>query len=169
MTLTEFDDLPEADAIAALLECCACLRWAEALVRQRPHGSIDALVDAAHAEWRKADEEELLVAFGAHPRLGDVAQLRERFDPVALREQGSVLDAAEAVLSRLKARNDAYFDRFGFIFIVCATGLTAEEMLERIEARIDNDRATELANAAREQGRIMELRLRRMLDGESHA
>lgn len=169
MILDEFNDLPEADAIAALLETCACLRWAETLVRQRPFASIDALLEAAHAAWKIADEEELLVAFGAHPRLGDVAQLRERFDSVAHREQGRVLEASESILAQLKARNDAYFERFGFIFIVCATGLGAAQMLERLEARIDNSRADELANAADEQGRIMELRLRRMLEEDPNA
>lgn len=169
MTLDEFDDLPAADAIATLLESCACLRWAETLVRQRPFESVDALMHAAHTAWDGADEEELLIAFGAHPRLGDVAQLRERFDNVALREQGQVLEAEEAVLSQLKARNDAYFERFGFIFIVCATGLSAAQMLERLEARIDNSRADELANAAHEQGRIMELRLLRMLEEDADA
>lgn len=169
MTLDDFNDLPAADAIAALLETCACLRWAETLVRQRPFASVDALVAAAHDAWAIADEEELLVAFGAHPRLGDVARLRERFDSVAMREQGRVLEADEAVLARLKARNDEYFDRFGFIFIVCATGLGAAQMLERLEARMDNSRADELANAAQEQGRIMELRLRRMLEEDPSA
>ena len=90
---------------------------------------------------------------------GDVELLRARFSRANV-EQGQVLDAPEAVIERLKALNDAYFERFGFIFIICASGRSAEEMLAAIEARVDNDRTTELDNAAAEQGKIMLLRLR---------
>ncbi|HSG89192.1 MAG TPA: 2-oxo-4-hydroxy-4-carboxy-5-ureidoimidazoline decarboxylase [Pseudomonadales bacterium] len=167
MTLADFDRLAPDAARDALLACCADPRWADALVAARPFETLDALLRAAEDEWAHADETERLAAFAAHPRIGDVAHLRERFAGTARTEQGQVLGADEDVLQRLKLLNDAYFERFGFIFIICASGRSAAEMLAAIEARIDNPRATELDNAAREQGRILALRLRRLFDEDS--
>lgn len=168
MTLESFHALPEKEAVAHLRACCESARWARAVAAERPYASREALLIRARELWRAAGEAELLVAFAAHPRIGDVEHLRARFagtasDP-AKREQGQVLAAEEAVLQRLKTLNDAYLDRFGFIFIVCATGKSAAEMLALLEARIDNEREAELAIAAREQEAIMELRLARMLE-----
>lgn len=169
MTLDAFNDLEPDDAVARLRGCCESARWARAVAAARPYGSLDALLAEARAVWREADEAELLTAFAAHPRIGDVELLRARFArggaDAANREQGQVLAADDAVLQRLKTRNDEYLERFGFIFIVCATGKSAAEMLALLEARIDNDRAEELANAAREQEAIMALRIGQLLEG----
>jgi 2-oxo-4-hydroxy-4-carboxy-5-ureidoimidazoline decarboxylase len=162
--LVDFDRLAPDAARDALLACCADPRWADALVAARPFGTLDALLHAAGDEWSRADEDERLAAFAAHPRIGDIAHLRQRFVGTARTEQGQVLAADEAVLARLQRLNDDYFERFGFIFIICATGRSAADMLAAIEARIDNPRATELDTAAHEQGLIMALRLRRLLD-----
>ena len=166
MNIEAFDALPEEDARTLLRGCCASERWARSVVAGRPYGDRAALLEAARTAWQEADEAELLAAFAAHPRIGDVAQLRARFGR-ARAEQGRVLAADEAVLERLKALNDAYLERFGFIFIVCATGKSAAEMLALLEARIESDRATELATAAREQEAIMALRLEQALDEDA--
>jgi 2-oxo-4-hydroxy-4-carboxy-5-ureidoimidazoline decarboxylase len=161
-----FDALPTADAEALLLEWCACERWARDVAAARPFGDRATLVERARALWRTADEPELLAAFAAHPRIGDVEHLRRRFGR-ANAEQGQVLAAEDAVLERLKTLNDTYLERFGFIFIVCATGKSAAEMLALLEARIDQPRAAELATAAREQEAIMVLRLEQAIDAPS--
>ena len=159
MNVADFDALTPDAAGALLLDCLHGQAWADAVVAGRPYGDFDALATAAAAHWREADEAQRLEAFAAHPRIGDVELLRARYSRANV-EQGQVLSAPEAVITRLKALNDAYFDRFGFIFIICASGRSAEEMLAAIEARVDNDRTTELDNAAAEQGKIMLLRLR---------
>ena len=163
MRIEDFDALGTEQAQALLLQWCACPRWARDVAAGRPFRTRPALTAEARASWREADEAELLDAFAAHPRIGDVEHLRERFGR-ANAEQGQVLAADEAVLERLKTLNDRYSERFGFIFIVCATGKSAEAMLALLEARIDNDRTTELANAAREQEAIMVLRLEQAID-----
>lgn len=168
MTLEEFDTFDEEEAVTRLRSCCESERWARSVAAQRPHDTLEALLACARACWREAQEAELLTAFAAHPRIGDVEHLRARFAQgadKARREQGQVLGAEDVVLERLKTQNDVYFERFGFIFIVCATGRSAAEMLALLEARIDNPRAEELANAAREQEAIMVLRLQQMLEG----
>lgn len=168
MSLATFHALDAEQAVAALRRCCESERWARAVAADRPYATQEALVTRARTLWREADEAELLAAFAAHPRIGDVEHLRARFSrggaDAAKREQGQVLGADDAVLERLKALNDDYLERFGFIFIVCATGKSAPEMLALLEGRMDNDRATELVNAAREQEEIMVLRLTRMLE-----
>jgi len=172
MNIETFDGLPSDEAIAALRGCCESERWARAVAADRPYGSLSALRDAATTHWAKADEAELLTAFAAHPRIGDIELLRARYangSATANAEQGQVLAADDAVLERLRDQNDAYFERFGFIFIVCATGKSASEMLALLDARIGNDRATELANAAREQGAIMILRMEKLISEEADA
>ena len=106
-------------------------------------------------------------AFQGHPQIGDLAALLNKYASTASTEQGQVVEADEAVLIALGERNREYLDKFGFIFIVCATGKSAAEMLGLLEARIGNDRETELANGAIEQGKIMRLRLnKRFTEGE---
>ncbi|MEE4299344.1 MAG: 2-oxo-4-hydroxy-4-carboxy-5-ureidoimidazoline decarboxylase [Pseudomonadales bacterium] len=167
MTLEAFNGLEVDEAVARLRTCCESERWARAVADARPYGSPDALLADARVRWREADEAELLAAFAAHPRIGDVARLRARFsrggDDPANREQGQVLTADDAVLQRLKTLNDVYFERFGFIFIVRAAGRSAAEMLALLEAGLVEDRASEIARAAREQEEIMVLRLTRLL------
>lgn len=172
MNIEAFEALASDEAIAALRSCCESERWARAVATDRPYGSRIALLDAAAAHWAQADEAELLGAFAAHPRIGDIELLRARYatgSKTANAEQGQVLAADDAVLERLRDQNDAYFERFGFIFIVCATGKSASEMLALLDARIGNDRAFELANAAREQGAIMALRIKKLISEEADA
>lgn len=172
MNIEAFDALQPDEAITALLTCCESTRWARAAAADRPYGTRTALLDAAAMHWAKADEAELLTAFAAHPRIGDIELLRARYasgSATANAEQGQVLAADDAVLERLRDQNTAYFERFGFIFIVCATGKSAAEMLALLEARIGNDRTTELTNAAREQGAIMALRIKKLITEDADA
>ena len=160
MKIDAFNDLGTAEAHAMLLTCCAAPQWADALLARRPFRSVDAVLTAAASTWAEASDAQALEAFTAHAVLGDVEHLRARFAGRAMTEQGQVLAADEDVLARLAEANRTYLDRFGFIFILCASGVSAEAMLAALQARIDNDRDTEIRNAAVEQGRILALRLR---------
>jgi 2-oxo-4-hydroxy-4-carboxy-5-ureidoimidazoline decarboxylase len=122
-------------------------------------------VGAARDVWSALSREDWLEAFAHHPRIGDVDALRQRFPAthdLSTREQSGMSGAPEAVLAALADANRAYEEKFGYIFIVCATGKSADEMLALLEARLPNDEATELRIAAAEQAKITELRLERL-------
>ena len=136
------------------------------MIAARPFGSRDRLFASAEAAWRDLASEDWREAFAAHPKIGDPASLRARFAETrqwAEGEQAGALEASEATLSALAQDNQAYEARFGHIFIVCATGKTAEEMLSLLRARLHNDPDTELRVAAGEQAKITRLRLLKLL------
>ncbi|MDO8677907.1 MAG: 2-oxo-4-hydroxy-4-carboxy-5-ureidoimidazoline decarboxylase [Acidobacteriota bacterium] len=158
----ELDRAAPADALATLSECCGSSRWAGRMVARRPFGSREALLTSAREEWWALSADDWLEAFSHHPRIGDRASLAARFPAthhLSAREQSAVPEATEDVLTALADANQAYVDRFGFIFIVCATGKTANEMLDLLRARLPNDRDPELRIAAEEQAKITALRL----------
>lgn len=164
MLLEEFNQLPAVDAVSALYGCCHCQTWAEAVSAARPFASIDDLQARAQYVWQQASEAEILEAFSGHARIGDLDLLRSRYAGRATQEQGQVLQASEAVIQELYRLNIEYEQKNGFIFIVCASGKSAEEMLCLLKARIDNPREGELTNGAREQGEITRLRLAKLID-----
>ena len=128
--------------------------------------SDDELMKRAENVWADLAEADYLEAFLAHPRIGDVDSLRQKYantKAIAGGEQAGVDSADESTLQRLSAANDEYFDKFGFIFIVCATGKSAKQMLEILEARLPNDRDEEVANAAAEQLKITKIRLEKLV------
>ena len=136
------------------------------MMARRPFGNNARLLRAARVEWFGLTEADWLEAFSHHPKIGDRAALAARFPAshdLSAKEQAGVGAAHVDVLSELAEANEAYLDRFGFIFIVCATGKTAEEMLALLRERFPNDRATELRMAAEEQGKITALRLGQLL------
>jgi 2-oxo-4-hydroxy-4-carboxy-5-ureidoimidazoline decarboxylase len=159
------DEAAPGEALELLLTCCHSHAWADAMERRRPFGSADALLHAAREEWFALPPEDWLEAFHAHPRIGDRESLRERFgasgDMSAAEQSG--LDAAGGdVLEALAGANRDYERKFGFIFIVCATGKNAGDLLAIVHSRMTNDRATELRVAAVEQASITALRLARL-------
>ncbi len=132
------------------------------MLARRPFGSLEALRAAAREEWFALTPSDWREAFSHHPRIGDRESLRQRFAAtrqLSENEQAGVRDAPDEVLEALAEGNLAYERRFGYIFIVCATGRTAEEMLALLRARLDNDPDQEILIAAEEQARITELRL----------
>ena len=165
LSLSELNGLPPSGAVEFFLHCCHCRAWAEAMAAGRPYGGIEQLLSAADRHWAGADEIMILEAFAAHPRIGDRRALRQKFTPAA-KEQGQVAQASDRVIDALADGNEAYYRRHGFIFIVCASGKSAEQMLELLRARLGNDRRRELQNGAAEQGKITALRLRQWLDTE---
>jgi 2-oxo-4-hydroxy-4-carboxy-5-ureidoimidazoline decarboxylase len=152
---------PEA-ARMILSRACGSTRWVDRMMARRPFGRDAKLLSVARVEWFGLTEADWLEAFAHHPRIGDRASLEARFPTthdLSSKEQARVGGADADVLSALTEANDRYFDRFGFIFIVCATGKSAEEILTLVRDRLNNDRANELRIAAEEQAKITALRL----------
>lgn len=150
-------------ARAALLRCCGSQRWVDRMLSCRPFASTDALLRAADEVWQRLDEADQLEAFAHHPQIGEDAQtLARRFGTtaaLAAKEQSGVRAATGETLAALRAGNLAYAARFGFVFLVCASGKSADDMLGLLQQRLPNDRATELRLAAAEQAKITRLRL----------
>ena len=166
MSLEDLNALPREQAEARFRDCCAAEPWVQGMVNNRPYADADALMEQSRRLWPALSEDDWLQAFEAHPKIGDVDSLRKKYAStraLASGEQSGARQAPEAVLQRLKAGNDEYLTRFGFIFIVCATGKSAREMLELLEKRLPNSREKELDNAAREQAKITELRLEKLV------
>ncbi|REL27610.1 2-oxo-4-hydroxy-4-carboxy-5-ureidoimidazoline decarboxylase [Thalassotalea euphylliae] len=166
MTIAEFNALTEAQAYAALERCCVAPRWVESMLAARPFTSSHALLDKAEQIWQQLGERDYLAAFEGHPQIGDVSTLSAKFANTATQaghEQSGMGQANAQVLEEMVVLNKAYLAKFGFIFIVCATGKSATEMLELIRQRIDNDAATELAIAAGEQAKITRIRLEKLV------
>jgi len=155
-----------AEAAAALFRCCGSTRWVERVLEHRPFASPAELDAAVEAAWPGLDREDYLEAFAHHPRLGaDPARLRERFAPEnawSTQEQSGVARADDATLEALRAGNADYEARFGFVFLVCATGKGGREVLALLEQRIGNDPETELGVAAAELAKITRLRLEKV-------
>jgi 2-oxo-4-hydroxy-4-carboxy-5-ureidoimidazoline decarboxylase len=154
------------DAAEALFRCCGCAGWAIALAASRPFASEQHLLAEAESRWATASREDILEAFSHHPRIGDRDSLRDRFPRTGRwseREQSTAAAADERVLDELARANREYEERFGHIFIVCATGKTAGEILSVLGERLGNDPGTELKIAAGEQMKITRLRLEKLL------
>lgn len=166
MTLAEFNVLPIGRAREELLRCCGCARWADAVLGARPFKDKAALFAAADAAWAGLGEADWLEAFSHHPRIGGKDALRARFAATrdwARGEQAGAAAASAAALDAFAAGNAAYESKFGRVFIVCATGKSAAEMLDLLQSRLLNDAKTELRLAAGEQSKITKIRLEKLL------
>ena len=155
-----------SEAESIFEDCCGSRTWASMMTMVRPFTSEDELIDVAAAAWNDLQTDDWLEAFAAHPEIGETkAAPRQQAQAAewSAGEQSGISSADEVLRQELAAANRAYYDKFGFIFIVCATGKSAAEMLERCRVRLGNDRETEIANAAAEQQKITEIRLRRLL------
>lgn len=169
MRLTDFNALSTDEAVKDLMRCCGARRWAAQLAARRPFQTLEAVLHEADEIWSRMDRTDWLEAFRHHPKIGDVASLRTRFAATrqwAAGEQAGVQTADEEVLRRLAEGNARYEEKFGFIFIVCATGKTAPEMLALLEARLKNRPADELRIAAAEQAKITRIRLCKLFQEE---
>jgi hydroxyisourate hydrolase len=164
--LKRLDALPPEEAAAAFLRCCGSRRWAQAMERGRPYPDAPALLAAAERAFASLGREDWLEAFSHHPRIGDRSSLAARFPQTAgwsAAEQGGIAGAGEDVLDALLSGNRDYEARFGHIFIVCATGKTAAQMLALLRERLPNAPAAELEIAAAEQRKITAIRLAKLL------
>lgn len=163
MTLAAFNQLSDDAMTQALIGCCHCRGWVQRVISQRPFLEVDVLRSVFAHAWAQATEAEILEAFQGHPQIGDLQALRNKYQSTATAEQGQIAGADESVLLVLQARNNTYREKFGFIFIVCATGKSAAQMLSLLDERLPNNRAQELINGAAEQRKIALLRLEKLI------
>ncbi|MDQ4120279.1 MAG: 2-oxo-4-hydroxy-4-carboxy-5-ureidoimidazoline decarboxylase [Acidobacteriota bacterium] len=167
--LEKLNHIPPETARTAFLSCCGSRRWAERMTEARPFAGMDELINRAKEIWQNLEPEDWLEAFAAHPKIGArkaASQQSEQSAQWSQNEQSGVLGAENAVLSELAEANRLYEEKFGYIFIVCATGKTAEEMLALCQERLKNESLTELQTAAEEQRKITEIRLKKLLEAE---
>jgi len=146
--------------------CCTCETWIQRMVAGRPYNSRDRMLKATDANWQGLDELDYLQAFEGHPMIGDIHSLPTKYDDtkvLATDEQSRVNTAQQETLEALAAANAEYKARFGFVFIVCAMGKSAEEILALLQARLGNTKEEELHHAAQEQCKITRTRLEKML------
>src|SRR5438874_9221823 len=150
-SINGLNELSANDARAQFLKCCGSQRWASAMTAARPFANIDELLTKADRTWLSLRPEDWLEAFRAHPKIGEkkaaAAQSKEA-QQWSAQEQSGIRNAAADTMAGLADGNRDYEQRFGFIFIVCATGKSSEEMLAILQARLQNDGETEIAVAA---------------------
>jgi 2-oxo-4-hydroxy-4-carboxy-5-ureidoimidazoline decarboxylase len=164
--LNTFNTLTPDDAREQLGRCCGATRWVEAMVQRRPFRSAGDLFEAADQIWYNLSPGDWREAFSHHPKIGDLESLKRKFASTrqwSAGEQSGVDGAPEEVLQALAAGNKEYERKFGYIFIVCATGKTAAEMLSLLQERLGNDPETEILTAMREQSKITRIRLEKLL------
>ncbi len=166
MTLHELNILPKDQLKAELFKCCGSTNWVEKMLPFFPADDMVELINDAEEQWYECSEADWLEAFTHHPKIGDVESLKKKFAATAQwasGEQGAVAEAPQQVLEALSKGNNDYEQKFGFIFIVCATGKSAAEMLALLEARLPNNREEEIRIAMDEQNKITQLRLQKLL------
>lgn len=165
--LHELNETAPETAEAAFLDCCGSQTWARRMTEARPFAMIEDLFAAGERIWFSLSTTDHLEAFAAHPKIGSTkaanAQKKRAADWSA-GEQASVSEAGDDVKQKLADANRLYENKFGFIFIVCATGKSADEMLAICRARTRNSAETELELAAIEQWKITEIRLNKLLE-----
>jgi len=166
--LARWNSLRHQEAARAILPCCGSENWAAGMASKRPIQDELSLMETSDTIWQGLGEPDWLEAFRSHPRIGES---RAEVDSVTQssawseQEQQKAASADEAMKLALKWGNREYEQKFGRIFIVCATGKSASEILEILRRRLHNDEATELQQAAEEQRQIMRIRLKKWFAG----
>jgi OHCU decarboxylase len=158
MTLAELNAVPRYRAEAELIQVCGSRAWVRGMVARRPFGDFGRLLRAASEVWWSLDEADWREAFAAHPKIGAAPA-----GGWSAREQSGMRGAGAAVTTELEQANQEYLAKFGYIFIVCASGKSAGDMLTILRSRLPNDRASEIRIAAEEQENITRLRLENLL------
>ena len=167
MTLHEFNILPKQQLIEELTKCCGSSAWVKRMLPFIPADDMIELLEDAEEEWNKCSEEDWKEAFGHHPKIGDVESLAKKFASTAqwaAGEQSAVNVASKETIEALAEGNRLYEEKFGYIFIVCATGRSAEEMLMLLRTRLQNKPEEEILIAADEQNKITKLRIEKLLE-----
>jgi allantoicase len=165
--LEEMNALSTEDAESELLKCCGSTLWARRMNEARPFNDLRELLASADSIWWALDKEDWLEAFSRHPKIGEkeseLAQARAARE-WSEQEQSGIDAGCEETRRELAAANREYERKFGYIYIICATGKTADEMLAILKERLQNEPAKEIRVAAEEQRRITHLRLRKILE-----
>ncbi len=155
-----------------LTKCCGSSSWVNRMLPFVPADDMIELLEDAEEQWWLCNEEDWKEAFSHHPKIGDMESLAKKFastaHPIAIGwasgEQSAVTAASKETIEALAESNRLYEEKFGYIFIVCATGKSAEEMLGLLQARLENNREEEIQVAADEQNKITKLRIEKLLD-----
>ncbi|MBE59849.1 MAG: OHCU decarboxylase [Candidatus Marinimicrobia bacterium] len=166
MTIEALNTLTPSEANKQFELCCGASNWVEKMNQNRPFHDKNEVYQQAESIWFSLSSEDWLEAFTHHPKIGDIDSLRKKFHntkSISKNEQSGVNDAEKSTLNNLAKSNQLYEDKFGFIFIVCATGKSADEMLALIKMRLNKNAETEMQNAAKEQNKITQLRLEKLL------
>ena len=165
--VTRINSLSTEQAETEFLKCCGSRRWAAKMIAQRPFENIQEMVTTADRIWWSLESTDWLEAFDSHPKIGE----KKTAAPVAPEsliwsetEQSGTRNSTQQTMEELAELNRQYHEKFGFIYIICATGKSAEEMLAILRDRLANDRETELRNAATEQAQITALRLNKLIE-----
>jgi len=164
--LVRWNGLPPDEAVREILPCCGSRTWATRMVSKRPIQDEVSLLATSDVIWRSLGETDWLEAFRSHPRIGETCAentATAQSSTWSPQEQQKAAMGDEAVKMALMWGNREYEQKFRRIFIVCATGKSASEILEILRRRLHNDEATELRQAAEEQRQIMQIRLKKWL------
>jgi OHCU decarboxylase len=164
--LNRFNSLAPEQAEAEILKCCGSRAWARRTIGERPFASLDDLIAKSDEIWWSLEPSDWLEAFHSHPKIGEqkaAAPTTAEAQQWSADEQSGIRDSTEQTKEALARLNAEYEKKFGYIFIVCASGKTSEEMLTILRARLENAPAEELRNAAAEQAKITRLRLEKLL------
>ena len=167
MNLDDFNNLSEKEISKELFKCCGSSAWVKKMMMYRPFQSKEQLIKLADKAWSECTENDGLEAFTHHPKIGDLEYLKKKFASTAKWSKGEQSSVEEAPMETLKALaqgNADYEKKFGFIFIVCATGKSADEMLDLLEHRLQNERKKEINIAMEEQQKITNLRIEKLFN-----
>ncbi|MEW5798736.1 MAG: 2-oxo-4-hydroxy-4-carboxy-5-ureidoimidazoline decarboxylase [Bacteroidota bacterium] len=165
MTLEEFNVLSDEKFFAELERCCGSRQWINGMKKKRPYNSFTSIFQHADNVWKSLSQDDWKEAFTHHPKIGDVENVRKKFGSTgnwAESEQRGVQNSSEEILRQLAEGNNSYEKKFGYIFIVCATGKNADEMLSILNSRLNNSVEQEIHIAAEEQRKITRIRLEKL-------
>lgn len=166
MTIDQLNAQPLDQAKNAFMMCCTASTWINKMVSHRPYRNIEHMQQMAIEVWNSLTFDDYMEAFSGHPKIGDPNSLKTKFkvtQHLAENEQSAVQSASDEVIDALAAANRLYEEKFGYIFIVCATGKSAEQMLELVRQRLENEAQQEIQTAAAEQAKITAIRIDKMM------
>jgi 2-oxo-4-hydroxy-4-carboxy-5-ureidoimidazoline decarboxylase len=165
MDLKSINELSD-DAVAEMFRrCCGSETWVKKMLEAKPFASGEQLFDWSDKAFSELTRADWMDAFAAHPKIGDIKSLKEKYGATknwAQNEQAGATGISDQVAEELASCNEKYLQKFGYIFIVCATGKSADQMLAMLKDRLDNEPDAELPIAGREQQKITHLRLEKL-------
>lgn len=164
-TLAKINDVNDELAFESFHRCCGSIVWANRMTNLRPFSSESELLAKADQVWFSLSKNDYLEAFSHHPPIGKKS-LEEKFTSTASwssQEQSGVSSASDETIESLSQGNKEYLEKFGFVFLICATGKSADDMLKSLNSRLKNDLETEIKNACNESAEITKIRLKKLL------
>jgi OHCU decarboxylase len=167
--IDEINSIPSERAEAEFLKCCGAKRWASKMSAARPFENLEHMVATADRIWWSLEPDDWQEAFHSHPKIGEkkpAATVAKKSLGWSESEQSGTRGSTQQTMDQLAELNRQYEEKFGFIYIICATGKSAEEMLAILRDRIKHDTETELRNAATEQAKITTLRLNKLIEAD---